>query len=347
LQYSLQYLPHCSTEEQSRAGRVLVSYTPVVTCYSHPTEKVLFSPMRDANPFFHFMEALWMLAGRDDVAYPVIFNSTFGQFSDDGERFWGAYGYRWRRWFGYDQLDVIIQELRNNPGTRRCVLSMWSPGYIVYPDSDETLGMVQPDLMQALAGGKDVPCNTNVFFRVIDGALDMMVNCRSNDIFWGAYGANAVHFAFLQEYVAAGAGLRVGRYWQNSFNFHAYVDKFPLKKFKAYSDDCRNSNLYTKDGQPGIKPQPLMIGPREDFDAELHDFLRWSAGNVADVPVPLFDEPIFSETAVPLRMAWLNHKRKDYVDADMWCNRIGALDWRAACKAWINRRWERHSRKEQ
>jgi hypothetical protein len=50
------------------ATKVLVSQTPVVTCYSAPTQRVLFSPMRDANPFFHLMEALWMLAGRDDVA---------------------------------------------------------------------------------------------------------------------------------------------------------------------------------------------------------------------------------------------------------------------------------------
>ena len=339
LQGALTYLPYNSETEESRAGRVMVSNTPVVTCYSHPTERVLFSPMRDANPFFHLMEALWMLAGRDDVAYPVIFNSTFGQFSDDGERYWGAYGFRWRKWFGYDQLDIIINELRDNPNTRRCVLSMWSPGYIVYPDGENTLGMVQPDLMQALAGGKDVPCNTNVFFRVVDDCLDMQVNCRSNDVFWGAYGANAVHFSFLHEYVALAAGYKVGRYWQNSFNFHAYLDKFPEHKFQQYVRDTRDNNFYIGSLLNVYRP-PLMVGPREDFDLELRDFLQWAESDLDKAEGgPKFDEPFFSDTAVPMRLAWHNHKQKDYATADSLCNLIAAPDWRVACKQWINRRW--------
>src|SRR5690606_25799426 len=35
-----------------------------ITEYSHPQERVLFSAVRDANPFFHFMESLWIMAGR-------------------------------------------------------------------------------------------------------------------------------------------------------------------------------------------------------------------------------------------------------------------------------------------
>lgn len=35
---------------------------------------------------------------------------------------------RWRKFFGYDQLDWIVEELTANPDTRRCVLSMWDPG---------------------------------------------------------------------------------------------------------------------------------------------------------------------------------------------------------------------------
>lgn len=345
LEYALRFMPYSSSTEDSRAGRVMVAHTPVITCYSNPNERVLFSPMRDANPFFHLMEALWMLAGRDDVAYPVIFNSTFGQFSDDGERYWGAYGYRWRRWFGYDQLELIINELRDNPSTRRCVLSMWSPGYIVYPESEGMVGMVQPDLQQALAGGKDVPCNTNAFFRVVDDCLDMMVNCRSNDIFWGAYGANAVHFSFLHEYVAIAAGYKVGRLWQNSFNFHAYVDRFPESKFKEYSDDARAHDYYKLNNLGEL--QPLMVGPREDFDRELEDFMVWSGSDmISELAIPHFDEPFFKETAVPLRLAWHNHKQKDYATADSLCNIIAAPDWRKACKMWINRRWERSARKE-
>lgn len=346
LECALRYLPYGASESDSRAGRVVVSDTPVITCYSNPMERVLFSPLRDCNPFFHFMEGLWMLSGRDDVAFPTMFNSTFGQFSDDGERFWGAYGFRWRGWFGYDQLELIIQELQRDPETRRCVLSMWSPGYIVYPDSETTVNMVQPDLMQALAGGRDVPCNTNVFFRVIETQerglqLDMMVNCRSNDLFWGAYGANAVHMSMMQEYVASSIHVAVGRYWQNSFNFHAYTDKFPKERWKELADDARETNYYL-DGS--VAPMRMMAVPREQWDEELRMFMLWAEGDQTEA-LP-FSDHFFASVAVPMRLAYRAFKEKDYPVALMRAEEIAATDWRKACTMWLQRRRERYEQRQ-
>ena len=128
------------------------------------------------------------------------------EFSDDGLIFHGAYGHRWVRYFGKNQLEIIINRLAKHPTDRRCVLSMWdAPG----------------DLMGKM--GVDVPCNTSAYFSIgVRGDLDMTVSNRSNDIIWGAYGANAVHFSFLQKYIAERLGISVGRYWQISNNFHAY-----------------------------------------------------------------------------------------------------------------------------
>jgi hypothetical protein len=51
--------------------------------------------MRDANPFFHVMETLWMLAGRNDLPWLVRFNKRFASYSDDGGNTQpGAYGYQ-------------------------------------------------------------------------------------------------------------------------------------------------------------------------------------------------------------------------------------------------------------
>jgi len=124
---ALPYLLEHGIQEQSRNGSVLVAPTPVMTVYHKPCERVLFSATRDANPFFHLMEALWMLAGRNDVTFPVWFNTRFTEYSDDGLTVHGAYGYRWRHWFGFDQLRTLIAELRRNPTSRRAVLSMWAP----------------------------------------------------------------------------------------------------------------------------------------------------------------------------------------------------------------------------
>ena len=51
------YLIDEGVKEDSRNGPVVVAPGPVLTRYTHPTQRVLFSPLRDANPFFHIMEA--------------------------------------------------------------------------------------------------------------------------------------------------------------------------------------------------------------------------------------------------------------------------------------------------
>ena len=106
----------------SRNGPVKVFEYPVTTVYEKPDERVVFYPDRDANPYFHFMEGLWMIAGRNDVEWISRFNASIANYSDDGVTFHGAYGYRWRKHFGFDQIDIITEQLRANPDDRRIVL---------------------------------------------------------------------------------------------------------------------------------------------------------------------------------------------------------------------------------
>ena len=100
---------------ESRAGEVMEFPTPVTTVYKNPTERVLFEEIRDANPFFHFMESVWMLAGRNDLEYVVNYNKRMSEYSDDGVTLHGAYGYRWIKHFTFDQLDIIVKRLKDNP----------------------------------------------------------------------------------------------------------------------------------------------------------------------------------------------------------------------------------------
>lgn len=131
-----------TTYQDSRNGPVKVIEEPVILTLTHPRERVLFNQARDCNPFFHLYEAFWMLAGRNDVKAPSFYNSKFGQYSDDGRTFNGAYGYRWRQsdtcdWSTHqadwldgetrvDQLDILVNHLRANPNSRRAVLQMWN-----------------------------------------------------------------------------------------------------------------------------------------------------------------------------------------------------------------------------
>lgn len=295
----------------SRNGEVLKFPYPVTTKYSYPQERVLFDPKRDANPFFHLFEALWMLGGRNDIAFLEKFNSTIGQFSDDGETLHGAYGHRWREHFAFDQIDGVIQALIEDPNTRRAVLSMWDP-YI--------------DPAVAAAGGKDVPCNTQVYFNVRpNGELDMTVTNRSNDMVWGCYGANAVHMSILHEYVSYCTSLPMGAYYQVSNDLHIYERHFDLL---AVPKDGGNPYGYLS------VPQPLMTGQEDSamFDMDVSAFLY-------DPYVPYsYRTEWFNQTIKPMALAHAAYKVGRPEAALELASQIESHDWQKACTEWLQRR---------
>jgi thymidylate synthase len=268
LPIGIDALLNFSRQEESRAGPVLVHNLPVTTVYVKPCERVLFWSERDANPFFHLMEALWMLAGRNDVAWLERFNKRMREYSDNGETFHGAYGHRWRNHFPIkhglfgsnlavvDQLNRVVQLLKLHPNSRRAVIQMW----------DCTDDLRQNEI------GKDVPCNTQIYLSNRAGILDLTVTCRSNDIIWGAYGANAVHFSILQEYLAAKLGWEVGRFYQISNNYHAYLNVLEkVKPLRIHAPDpYRTSDVNPYDGI--VKPYPL-VDDLGSFDSELRKFM--------------------------------------------------------------------------
>ena len=309
-----------SRQEASRVGQVARLPVPLITTYLNPKERVLFSPKRNANPFFHFMEALWMLAGRADLSWPVQFNKRFREYSDDGMVIHGAYGNRWRHWFHGDQLDAIVQHLNNNRASRRAVLQMW--------DAREDLN--NP--------GRDVPCNTQAYFEIVDGKLDMTVCNRSNDLVWGAYGANAVHFSMLQEYMAFRVGAEVGIYRQFSNNAHVYTDVYPRETWDAMILDAQANDHYNGLDDPAeVQPFPLIRSNASTFDREL---LLWMSDPTAHTT---YREPLFYEVAQPMYMAWQWRDTQPSA-AITHAGNIAADDWRMACTDWLNRRQDKKRR---
>jgi len=316
LPHALRTLVADGSSNDSRNGPVLEYPTPVATTYSHPQERVGFWPLRDANPFFHFFESLWMLAGRNDVAFPQKFNNKFGQYSDDGVTFHGAYGYRWRNHFDHDQLKTIIGMLQVNPLSRRVVLQMWD---------------AHTDLNR---NSKDLPCNTQCYFWIRDDKLNMTVSNRSNDIIYGCYGANAVHFSFLQEYLAQMIGVGIGRYIQFSNNWHCYTEfpvfakVLPITDFDQYWENIENPYLNGEASAMDLISDPLC------FDLDLEIFLA---------------EPIFCdvrnnfimEVAKPMYRAYESFKGNSSERIDIALEQAGLItapDWKKACVEWLRRR---------
>ncbi|KKK75046.1 hypothetical protein LCGC14_2877660, partial [marine sediment metagenome] len=205
-QRGLELLWLQGVQRKSRAGDVRELPSPTITIYLKPQERVLFDPVRDANPFFHLFEAIWMLAGREDLAPMAAILKRMSDYSDNGQTLQGAYGHRWRRYYFIDQVEEVIKLLKKDKQSRRAVIAMWGTGDLANQKS------------------KDLPCNTHLYFKVRDDLLDMTVCNRSNDIIWGLYGANAVHMSVLMEYMAARLDLELGTMTTLSDSFHAYVD---------------------------------------------------------------------------------------------------------------------------
>lgn len=339
LPMALHILEKVGVERDSRNGPVVKFPEPVTTKYRSPCERVLFYKERDANPFFHLFESLWMLAGRNDVAWLKQFNSNIAQYSDDNETYHGAYGYRWQKHFTgeanlvegneengvweclpINQLDAIIDILKHNKDDRRCVLQMW--------DARVDLNRI----------GKDFPCNLMCVFSVNDnGALDMMVYNRSNDIVWGAYGANAVHFSILQEYMAAAVGVPVGIYWQVSNNLHAYKDTLEkVKDLAALGEEILNMPTVTNPYDL-VKPYPLVSTDIKQWDFDLQVFMEKGI-------VQNFNDPFFKQVVTPLWWAWKAFKQKEdprrFQNALNNVTQCKAEDWKIACREWLERRLE-------
>jgi thymidylate synthase len=322
-------------EEYSRNGPVVSINVPVCVTYERPTERVLFHPGRDCNPFFHIVESMWMLAGMNNLGPLVHYVSNFGDYSDDNETLNGAYGYRWRNGVqrpGFseaqrDQLNILVEHLKSTPNSRRAVLQMWN---------------VEDDLLK-IDSSKDVCCNLSVCFSIRKesqsegevavygedpGSLDMTVFNRSNDAIWGLAGANAVHFSFLQEYIATRLQMNVGKYHQITNNLHVYTKNQDFDKWSE--TDIDHYMVLEQKEQIFV---PLLVDD-ETFLKEI----RLLLGTPYDIANIVPTEPFLLKVVHPMMHAYNLHKKRRYDESMFFCQQILAPDWRKVAIEWIQRR---------
>jgi thymidylate synthase len=320
---ALHWLNGCFVEKESRNGPVLYAPQTVTTHYHEPRERVLWSAQRDANPFFHLFESLWMLAGGRDVDTLKYLVPSIAQYSDNGVDFHGAYGFRWRHHFHtetafqpIDQVVQVIHMLRADPETRRAYIAMWDPCV---------------DLSRI---SKDLPCNVGAKFEIHDGKLNMMVFNRSNDIIWGCYGANVVQFSMLQEYIAACVGVEVGWYEQISTNFHAYKDTWTKVWPHAPHDDAYLSDAIIHE---------LVTNP-STFLMDCIYFMAQFQQSRAVLPAMTthLGNRFFHAVAGPMSVAYHTYRTVGPARAHTFLqdslNRHGPVDWIMAGAAWMARR---------
>lgn len=155
-------------------------------------------------------EQAWFIMGSrrpDDTLRE--YTKIWDAFTNPGDVVTVAYGYRWRKHFGRDQLQLLIDLLRAEPGSRHGVVVTWDPA--------------QDGL--SLQKKKNVPCPYTFTVNIIGGRLHLHNIVRSNDMILGAP-HDIAGFALLQCILAQELGVRPGIYSHSISNAHIYDTHF-------------------------------------------------------------------------------------------------------------------------
>jgi thymidylate synthase len=147
-------------------------------------------------------ELLWFLSGDTNVRYLQDNGvSIWNEWADDTGDLGPVYGKQWRDFGGVDQITALEQMIRQNPDSRRMIVSAWNPADV--PD------MALP------------PCHTLWQVRVMGGKLHLQLYQRSADMFLGVP-FNIASYALLLQMLAHVAGLEAGTFVHTMGDAHIY-----------------------------------------------------------------------------------------------------------------------------
>ncbi len=152
-------------------------------------------------------ELLWFLQGDTNVKYLRDNGvSIWDEWADENGDLGPVYGYQWRSWPAadgrhIDQISQVLEQLRNNPDSRRIMVSAWNVGDIGH--------MALP------------PCHALFQFYVAEGKLSCQLYQRSADIFLGVP-FNIASYALLTMMMAQATGLQVGDFVHTLGDAHLY-----------------------------------------------------------------------------------------------------------------------------
>jgi len=213
-------------------------------------------PERHLSNRFAAAEAAWVMSGDNRVSSIQPFNSRVAQFSDDGSRFFGAYGPR-----VVDQLPHVLGALERDHYTRQAVLTIWRPS----PPAT-----------------KDVPCTVAVQWLYRDGRLHCLDYMRSSDA-WLGVPYDLFTFAMLTAGVALelrrrGLNVQLGNLYLTAGSRHLYLDKTSFGYDEA---DVRRVC-----DAPFVKPnyEPLNLDDFHDYDDLVAHLWRLARHEPVDKP---------------------------------------------------------------
>jgi thymidylate synthase len=161
-----------------------------------------------------FAEQIWFLSGsRKPADFLRDYTKIWDAFTNPGDVVTVAYGYRWRKHFGRDQIKLLIDLLKKEPSSRHGVVITWDP-------SQDGLSLFKK---------ANVPCLFTFTVNIIGGKLHMHNIVRSNDMILG-FPFDVAGFCFLQYVLAQKLGVKVGAYSHSISNAHIYENHYHAAK---------------------------------------------------------------------------------------------------------------------
>jgi thymidylate synthase len=215
-------------DTQDSRGGVTVEMLHTSFSIANPSQRWVVNREPPINPAFAIAEVVWILNGLHDSAFLNFWNRQLPKYAGSTAEYHGAYGYRLRRHFGFDQLARAFEVLKQQPNSRQVVLSIWDTT-VDLPDSAG----------QPMA--PDIPCNVMSILKVRGGKLEWLQIMRSNDLYKGIP-YNFVQFTSLQEIMAGWLGLEMGSYNHISDSLHLYEDGMKSVGIRLYTTPAHNSD---------------------------------------------------------------------------------------------------------
>lgn len=205
-------------------------------------------------------ELLWFLNGDTNIRYLKDNGvSIWDDWADENGDLGPVYGKQWRRWEtadgrSIDQITQLIDGLKQNPDSRRHIVSAWNPG--------EVEGMALP------------PCHTMFQFYVANNTLSCQLYQRSADIFLGVP-FNIASYALLTMMVAQVCGYKPGHFVWTGGDCHLYLN---------HLDQTREQLLRAPKPLPVMKINPEI---RDIFGFHIEDFTLEGYDPHPHIPAPV------------------------------------------------------------
>ena len=201
-------------------------------------------------------ELLWLINGDTNIKYLHDNKvSIWDEWADSNGDLGPIYGAQWRNWNneGIDQIADLIESIKNNPNSRRHIVTAWNPS--VLPDEKSK------DFAKNVADGKAAlpPCHAFFQFYVADNKLSCQLYQRSADVFLGVP-FNIASYSLLTMMIAQVCDLGLGDFVHTFGDVHIYNNRIEQVKLQLSREPRQ---------LPTMKINPEI---RSIFDFKYEDF---------------------------------------------------------------------------